>query len=145
MAHPRSAAFGWVSPVFRESVSRRGSREEWAMLRSPAPRMTRTSFIFPTATPRCPGSLCALLGEGGFDAARDIEAITVNRWPRGYAYEYAYFGEPEWTNENKPCIVGKKPFGRFTIANSDAGGEAYLDGAIDQAYRAVSELREPSD
>ena len=24
---------------------------------------------------------------GGFDSARDIEAITVNRWVHGYAYE----------------------------------------------------------
>ena len=29
-----------------------------------------------------------LLGGGGFDAARDIAAITVNRWPHGYAYAY---------------------------------------------------------
>jgi spermidine dehydrogenase len=36
--------------------------------------------------------------------------------------------------------VGRKPFGRISIANSDAGGQAYTDTAIDQAYRAVSEL-----
>ena len=29
-----------------------------------------------------------MLGDGGFDPARDIDAITVNRWPHGYAYEY---------------------------------------------------------
>jgi spermidine dehydrogenase len=28
------------------------------------------------------------LKEGGFDPARDITAITVNRWPHGYAPEY---------------------------------------------------------
>jgi spermidine dehydrogenase len=28
------------------------------------------------------------LGAGGFDPATDIIAITVNRWPHGYAYEY---------------------------------------------------------
>jgi spermidine dehydrogenase len=28
------------------------------------------------------------LGEGGFDPARDIEAMTVNRWPHGYTYNY---------------------------------------------------------
>ncbi len=28
------------------------------------------------------------LSEGGFDPARDIEAITVNRWPHGYTYNY---------------------------------------------------------
>jgi len=81
-----------------------------------------------------------MLGEGGFDPARDIEAITVNRWPHGYAYEYQYHGEPDWTEENKPCIVGRQPFGRLSIANSDAAGEAYADAAIDQAYRAVQEI-----
>ena len=81
-----------------------------------------------------------ILSPGGFDPARDIEAITVNRWPHGYAYEYAYLGEPEWTDENKPCVLGRKPFGRMAIANSDAGGEAYADCAIDQAHRAVQEL-----
>ena len=25
---------------------------------------------------------------GGFDAERDIAALTVNRWPHGYAWEY---------------------------------------------------------
>jgi spermidine dehydrogenase len=36
--------------------------------------------------------------------------------------------------------VGRKRFGRIAIANSDAAAIAYSDAAIDQAYRAVSEL-----
>ena len=28
------------------------------------------------------------LGPAGFDAARDIEAITINRWSHGYTLEY---------------------------------------------------------
>jgi spermidine dehydrogenase len=28
------------------------------------------------------------LKDGGFDPARDITAITVNRWPHGYSPEY---------------------------------------------------------
>lgn len=36
--------------------------------------------------------------------------------------------------------MGRKPFGRITIANSDAGANAYTDEAINQAYRAVQEL-----
>ncbi len=55
------------------------------------------------------------------------------------AYEYAYLGEPESTDD-KPCVLGRKPFGRMAIANSDAGGEAYADRAIDQAHRAVQQL-----
>ncbi len=80
------------------------------------------------------------VGAGGFDPARDIMAITVNRWPHGYAYEYNYLWDPEWPKGQSPCEIGRKPFGRITIANSDAAAAAYTDQAIDQAYRAVNEL-----
>jgi|SRR5579871_169271 spermidine dehydrogenase len=81
-----------------------------------------------------------VLGPGGFDAARDIEAITVNRWPHGYAYEYNYLFDPEWPAGQSPIEIARKPFGRIAIANSDAAAAAYTDTAIDQAYRAVQEL-----
>ena len=35
-----------------------------------------------------------MLSAGGFDPTTDIEAITVNRWPHGYAYEYNRLFEP---------------------------------------------------
>lgn len=81
------------------------------------------------------------LGAGGFDPARDIAAITVNRWPHGYAYEYNSLWDKFWIDGGEiPCEVARKPFGRITIANADAGAYAYTDGAIDQAWRAVNEL-----
>jgi spermidine dehydrogenase len=83
-----------------------------------------------------------MLGSAGLDPARHIDAITVNRWAHGYAYGYNPLFDPDWTDEETPWVVGRKPFGRITIANSDAGGQAYTDTAIDQAYRAVSELSE---
>jgi spermidine dehydrogenase len=77
---------------------------------------------------------------GGFDAARDIAAITVNRWPHGYAYEYnELFDPPEWNPKNGPHIAGAAQVGRISIANSDAEAYAYVNGAIDAAYRAVNE------
>jgi hypothetical protein len=58
----------------------------------------------------------------GFDAERDIRAITVNRWPHGYACSLGLLWEPEWKSEaEKPWVVGRQPFGRIAIANSDAG------------------------
>jgi spermidine dehydrogenase len=84
--------------------------------------------------------LSRMLGGGGFDPARDIDAITVNRWPHGYAYEYNPLWDPDWPAGQAPCEIGRKPFGRITIANSDAAAAAYTDQAMDQAYRAVSEL-----
>ena len=81
-----------------------------------------------------------VLGPGGFDPARDIDAITVNRWPHGYAYEYNHLFDPEWPSGQSPCEIARKPFGRIAIANSDASAAAYTDTAIDQGYRAVQEL-----
>jgi spermidine dehydrogenase len=80
------------------------------------------------------------LSEGGFDAERDIAAITVNRWPHGYAYEYNdYSDPPDWGRDKGPHIAGRAQIGRISIANSDAAAYAYVDGAIDAAHRAVSE------
>jgi spermidine dehydrogenase len=82
------------------------------------------------------------LKEGGFDPARDITAITVNRWPHGYAPEYNPLFDPDVPESQRPHVIGRAPFGRITIANSDAGGGAYTDVAIEQAHRAVMELLE---
>ena len=84
--------------------------------------------------------LARMLGSAGFDAARDVEGITVNRWAHGYAFSPSSLFDPDWPEDEKPWVVGRKPFGRITIANSDAGASAYTDVAIDQAYRAVTEL-----
>jgi len=81
-----------------------------------------------------------MLGPAGFSAADDIQAITVNRWGHGYAYEYESLSDPDWPPEERPCVVGRKQFGRIAIANSDAAATAYTDAAIDQAYRAVKEV-----
>jgi spermidine dehydrogenase len=86
--------------------------------------------------------MARMLGPGGFDPARDISAITVNRWPHGYAYEYNSLWDPFWLEGGEtPCERARKPFGRITIANADAAAYAYTDAAIDQAYRAVHELK----
>lgn len=82
-----------------------------------------------------------MLGGAGFDPARDIDGITVNRWAHGYAYGYNPLFDPDWKEDEKPWVVGRKRFGRIAIANSDAAATAYMDAAIDQAYRAVTELR----
>jgi spermidine dehydrogenase len=84
--------------------------------------------------------LARILKGGGFDPARDIEAIVVNRWPHGYGYEYNPLFDPEWAPGQAPHEIGRKPFGRITIANSDSGATAYTDVAIDQARRAVNEI-----
>jgi spermidine dehydrogenase len=88
--------------------------------------------------------LTRMLSKGGFDSARDIEGITVNRWAHGYAREPNPLFDPPWKENEKPWVIGRKPFGRITIANSDAGASAYTNVAIDQAYRAVREALKSS-
>src|SRR5258707_4255898 len=73
------------------------------MLRSPcspgAPRRDQyragryelLSTKFETIERNIREQLQRMLGGAGFDAARDIEAITVNRWAHGYAYEYDWY------------------------------------------------------
>jgi spermidine dehydrogenase len=79
-----------------------------------------------------------MLGGGGFASARDIAAITVNRWPHGYGYvENSLFDAPDY---GKVIERARARVGRVAIANSDAGGDAYAHLAIDQAARAVREL-----
>ena len=87
-----------------------------------------------------------MLSAGGFDPARDIEAITVNRWPHGYAYGYdpvegdVAFDFEDWPQEKRTWLVGRRRFGRISIANSDAGANAMTEAAIGEAHRAVQEI-----
>ncbi|MFJ2028254.1 NAD(P)-binding protein [Streptosporangium sp. NPDC087985] len=86
--------------------------------------------------------LTRLLGPGGFDPGRDIQAITVNRWGHGYAPEYA----TPWNLDFYPwgpfpATLARRRAGRIAIANSDSVPAAYADAAITAAYRAVRELQ----
>jgi spermidine dehydrogenase len=88
--------------------------------------------------------LARSLGAGGFDPARDIIAITVNRWPHGYAYTYNSLYDPmEWVftaSEDRPCVIGRQPYGLIAIANSDAGASPHTDTAFWEAHRAVGDV-----
>jgi spermidine dehydrogenase len=90
--------------------------------------------------------LGAMLAEGGFDPARDIRAITVNRWPHGYAVGYDHeknrmnYWSEEFSDSQKHWMNGRHRFGRIAIANSDAGASAMTEAAIEQGYRATREL-----
>jgi spermidine dehydrogenase len=105
-----------------------------------AGRVELLSTSFETFERNIRDQLGRTLEEGGFDPARDITAITVNRWPHGYAPEYNPLFDPELPESQMPHIVGRARFGRITIANSDSGGGAYTDSAINQGHRAVMEL-----
>jgi spermidine dehydrogenase len=80
-----------------------------------------------------------MLGPGGFSSARDIAAITVNRWPHGFGYAVNSLFDPD-DYDDTVVKRARQTVGRVAIANSDAGGDAYAHLAIDQAERAVREL-----
>lgn len=81
------------------------------------------------------------LGKAGFDAGKDINAITVNRWPHGYSYSNDLLWEPDWpSEESKPWVIGRQQFGRIAIANSDAGASADTNSAITHGIRAANEM-----
>jgi spermidine dehydrogenase len=88
--------------------------------------------------------LARSLGGGGFDPARDIFGITVNRWPHGYAYTYNSLSDPmEWVFTStvaRPCVVARQPWGLVSIANSDAGASPHTDTALWEAHRAVGDI-----
>lgn len=89
--------------------------------------------------------LSRVLGPHGFDDERDILGITVNRWPHGYTYSYNPLSDSEkWaytTSDDRPCVVGRQRVGRVAIANADASASPHTDAAINEAYRAVGEIR----
>ena len=70
----------------------------------------------------------------------DVLAITVNRWPHGYSYEYMELWDDDYPDGQAPHEIARQPFGNIAIANTDAGAEAYTHTAIDQAFRAVNEF-----
>jgi len=84
--------------------------------------------------------LSGVWGEAGLDTGRDIEAITVNRWPHGYARDIADLEDPDWLASPGPYEIGRQRQGNIAIANSDAGADAYTHTAIDQAWRAIDDL-----
>ncbi|MCZ6696079.1 MAG: FAD-dependent oxidoreductase [Acidobacteria bacterium] len=135
-SHPRRPDEPMILHLVRVPLAPgRPPRDQW---RAGRRDLLRTSFE--TFERNIRDQLGRALADGGFDPARDIQGITVNRWPHGYAYEHNPLFDPDWSEEERPWVIGRKPFGRIAIANSDAAAAAYTDAAIDQAHRAVREL-----
>jgi spermidine dehydrogenase len=88
-----------------------------------------------------------MLGSGGFDPARDIAGITVNRWPHGYAYSVdAESGDvawwPEvWPHTRRPWADARRRLGNIAFAGTDASSNAMTESAIEEAHRAVNALK----
>jgi spermidine dehydrogenase len=85
--------------------------------------------------------LARALGPGGFDPARDIVGIMVNRWAHGYTTGMNELFDPDPPNpEDLYWIKGRKRFGRISIANCDAAAICLTQAGFQQSRRAVDEL-----
>ena len=106
-------------------------------------RRTLLETPFDTFERNVRDQLGRMLGAGGFDPARDIAGITVNRWPHGYAYsvdektgDVAWIPE-KWKGLTKPWVKARKRIGNIAIAGTDAASNAMTESAIEEAHRAV--------
>jgi len=90
--------------------------------------------------------LSRILAGGGFDPARDIVGIAVNRWPHGYSYTYNSLYDPlDWVfteTDARPCVIARRPYGLISIANADAAASPHTDAAFLEAHRAIEEVLE---
>ena len=80
-----------------------------------------------------------MLGKGGFDAGRDILAITVNRWSHGYSYTPNSLYDDVEEMQGRSAAARAK-LGNIVFANSDTAWDAYAHSAMEEAVRAVGEL-----
>jgi spermidine dehydrogenase len=102
-------------------------------------RQKLLELTFAEIEERIRDDLDRMLGPGGFVSARDIAAITVNRWSHGYAYDKnSLYDEDREFAAN--AALARRKAGRVAIANSDSLWSAYAHSAIDAADRAVREL-----
>ena len=124
---------GWHAPA----CGKQGTISE----RFRAGRMELYQMPFSQFEEAIKDELNAAWGPQGLDVDRDIKAITVNRWPHGYAHEYMdLWDDHSWNRGAGPHIIGRQQIGAISIANSDSEQHAYVNGAIDSAHRAVREL-----
>ena len=87
-----------------------------------------------------------MLGAGGFEPARDIAGITVNRWPHGYSYGYdpatdrIAFEPDVWQEQDRSWLRARTRVGNIAFAGTDAASNAMTESAIEEAHRAISDL-----
>jgi spermidine dehydrogenase len=112
------------------------AQEQWR-----AARAKLLSISFETFERNIRSQLARVLGPGGFDPARDIAGIIINRWGHAYATGSNALSDPDWTQRtDAPWVVGRQRFGRITISNSDAAATSLTQAAFQQSNRAVNEI-----
>ncbi|GJG95485.1 NAD(P)-binding protein [Cupriavidus pauculus] len=81
-----------------------------------------------------------MLAPGGFQGARDIRGITVNRWAHGYSYMPSTL-TPDDAGLQAALEQAGRGIGNIRIAGADVAASPSVTAAIEQSQRAVSSLR----
>ncbi|MBV8270705.1 MAG: NAD(P)-binding protein [Cupriavidus sp.] len=84
-----------------------------------------------------------MLVSGGFKSARDIRAITVNRWAHGYSYMPSSL-VPDDASLQAALEQAGRGEGNIRIAGADTAASPSVTGAIEQSSLAVSSLKTPT-
>jgi spermidine dehydrogenase len=84
--------------------------------------------------------LTEMFSASGFDAARDIAGIVLNRWGHAYVSPQPGFFFGRDGNPAPRAILRAAPFGRIAFANTDLSGTPDHRTAIGEAHRAVTQL-----
>ena len=83
--------------------------------------------------------MAALFGKAGFDPAKDIAGIILNRWGHAYINPQPgfYFGRD---GRPAPREVIRKKFGRIAFAHSELNGHQHWVGAVEEGHRAARQV-----
>ena len=84
--------------------------------------------------------LTDMFAASGFEAARDIAGIVLNRWGHAYVSPQPGFFFGQDGNPAPREILRAAPFGRIAFANTDLSGTPDHRTAIGEAHRAVGQL-----
>jgi len=79
--------------------------------------------------------LVRLLGPWGFDAKRDIAAVSMSRWGH-HGYIFPYPG----VFTDGSVEAARKPFGRISFAHTDLDRFSHMVGALRHGQRAAQEI-----
>ena len=87
------------------------------------------------------GQMKQLFSDAGFDPAKDVAGIILNRWTYAYVNPQPgfYFGK-----EGKPAPrnVIRNPFGRIAFAHAELNGHQHWVAAVDEGRRAARQATE---
>ena len=88
---------------------------------------------------RIRAQMSEMFAAGGFDPARDIAGIVLNRW--GHAYVNPGIGFRFGIDgDTAPPDVIREPIGRIAFGHSELRGHQYWTGAAGEGRRAVESL-----